>query len=156
MIKTVGEHWACATLARYGWAPTLTRDGFARADMLAVGTHLPQRPTVEIQVKAASDTGNRTSWPLGGVTQLVVASENEWFVFVLLPRLPLQSGAFVIPRDHVCAATWVVHQHGCTDPSVPQGKRNAGFSQARKLAILAVLRCCTRSELLAQNSKITI
>jgi hypothetical protein len=36
MIKTVGEHWVCATLARYGWAPALTRDGLERTDILAV------------------------------------------------------------------------------------------------------------------------
>ena len=49
MVKTVGEHWVCATLARHGWAPALTRDGLERTDILAVGTHLPERPTVEIQ-----------------------------------------------------------------------------------------------------------
>jgi hypothetical protein len=131
MTKTVGEHWVCATLARYGWAPALTRDGIARTDILAVGTRLPQRPTVEIQVKTASDTGSRTSWPLGGVTQFVAESEHEWFVFVLLPRLPLAPRAFVVPRNHVCAATWIVHQNWRTDPSVTEGKRNAGLRQAR-------------------------
>lgn len=61
MTKTVGEHWVCAALARHGWAPALTRDGIARTDILAVGTRLAHRPTVEIQVKTASDTGGRTS-----------------------------------------------------------------------------------------------
>jgi len=57
MTKTVGEHWVCATLARHDWAPALTRDGIARTDILAVGTLLPNRPTVEIQVKTASARG---------------------------------------------------------------------------------------------------
>jgi hypothetical protein len=69
MIKTVSEHWVCATLARHNWAPALTRDGIARTDILAVGTHLADRPTVEIQVKTASDEGSRPTWLLGGVTQ---------------------------------------------------------------------------------------
>jgi hypothetical protein len=32
MTKTVGEHWVCATLARHGWAPALTRDGLERVN----------------------------------------------------------------------------------------------------------------------------
>ena len=131
MTKTVGEHWVCATLARYGWAPALTRDGVARTDILAVGTRLPRRPTVEIQVKTATDTGSRTSWPLGAVTSALAASEHEWFVFVHLPRLPMPPRAFVVPRDHVCAATWIVHQNWRTDPSAAPGRRNAGLCQAR-------------------------
>jgi hypothetical protein len=88
MTKTVGEHWVCATLARHGWAPALTRDGIERTDILAVGTHLPRRPTLEIQVKTASDRGTGTSWPLGGVVHEFAASEHEWFVLVLLPTVP--------------------------------------------------------------------
>jgi hypothetical protein len=38
---------------------------------------------------------------------------------------------FVIPRDHVSAATWVAHQHWLTDPSAVPGSRNAGIKQAR-------------------------
>lgn len=131
MTKTVGEHWVCATLARHNWAPALTRDGIARTDILAVGTHLADRPTVEIQVKTATGAGDRTSWPLGGVTQLVAAFRHEWFVLVALPEFPFEPRAFVIPRDHVSAATWVVHQDWRTDPSAPPGTRNAGIRLAR-------------------------
>ena len=60
MTKTVGEHWVCATLARYDWAPALTRDGLERTDILAVNTQLAYRPTVEIQVKTASQRGEST------------------------------------------------------------------------------------------------
>ena len=131
MTKTVGEHWVCATLARHNWAPALTRDGIARTDILAVGTNLVDRPTVEIQVKTATDTGSRTSWHLGGVTRIIAASEHEWFVLVLLPKFPQTPRAFVLPRDHVSAGTWIVHENWRTDPSVLEGKRNAGLSQAR-------------------------
>ena len=131
MTKTVGEHWVCATLARHNWAPALTRDGIARTDILAVGTNLVDRPTVEIQVKTATDTGSRTSWHLGGVTRVIAASEHEWFVLVLLPKFPRTPRAFVVPRDHVSAATWIVHENWRTDPSAPKGTRNAGLNQAR-------------------------
>jgi hypothetical protein len=131
MTKTVGEHWVCAMLARHDWAPALTRDGIARTDILAVGTLLPDRPTVEIQVKAASARGKNPSWPLGDITQLTAASEHEWFVLVLLPKLPLPPRAFVVPRDHVCAATWIRHQDWRTDPSAPEGTRNSDLSRAR-------------------------
>jgi len=131
MTKTVGEHWVCATLARYDWAPALTRDGLARTDILAVGTLLPRRPTVEIQVKTASDRGRNPSWPLGDITRQSAESEHEWFVLVLLPELPLPPRAFVVPRDHVCAGTWIRHMDWLTDPSVPEGTRNAGLNLAR-------------------------
>jgi hypothetical protein len=131
MTKTVGEHWVCATLARYGWAPALTRDGLARTDILAVGTLLPHRPTVEIQVKTASDRGRNPSWPLGDITRQAAESEHEWFVLVLLPELPLPPRAFVVPRDHVCAGTWIAHEDWLTDPSAPEGTRNADLTRAR-------------------------
>jgi hypothetical protein len=131
ITKTVGEHWVCATLARHNWAPALTRDGIARTDILAVGTHLAHRPTVEIQVKTASEWGSNTRWHLGAAANLIAASEHEWFVLVLLPELPEAPRAFVVPRDHVSAATWIVHRNWLTDPAAPEGKRNAGLSKAR-------------------------
>lgn len=131
MVKTAGEHWVCATLARYGWAPALTRDGLERTDILAVGTQLAHRPTIEIQVKTASQRGETTSWHLGTKAQLFAESDHEWFVLVLLPELPRTPRAFVVPRDHLSAATWIVHQDWRTDPSAPAGSRNAGLDQAR-------------------------
>jgi hypothetical protein len=131
MVKTVGEHWVCATLARHGWAPALTRDGLERTDILAVNTELPYRPVVEIQVKTASQRGQTTKWLLGTKAQLPARSEHEWFVLILLPELPNKPRAFVVPRDHLAAAAWIVHQNWRTDPSAPSGKRNADLDQAR-------------------------
>src|ERR1022692_4017345 len=131
MTKTVGEHWVCATLARHSWAPALTRDGVERTDVLAVGTHLDHRPMVEIQVKTATQGGGTTSWIVGIKAQQIAKSEHEWFVFVLLPAVPSAPRAFVVPRNHVSAATWIVHQNWRTDPTVPVGKRNAGLNLAR-------------------------
>ena len=85
MVTTVGS----TGCARHNWAHALTRDGIARPAILAVGTLLPNRPTIEIQVKTARLTGgSTTSWPLGGITQFTAGSEHEWFVLVFLPKLP--------------------------------------------------------------------
>ena len=131
MIKTVGEHWVCSALARYEWAPALTRDGLERTDILAVSTKLTERPVIEVQVKTASQRGEATNWLLGTKAQLLARSEHEWFVLVLLPELPFAPRAFVVPRDHLSAAAWIVHQNWLTDPSAPPGTRHAGLDQAR-------------------------
>ncbi|MFC5179400.1 hypothetical protein [Nocardioides taihuensis] len=132
MTKSVGEHWACATLARHGWAPALTRDGLERTDILAVATHLDHRPTVEIQVKATMSAGDRISWLLGEKAQLPDLSGHEWFVLVSIPTMHADPPrAFVVPRDHVAAAAWIVHMNWLTDPLAPPGKRNAPVAQAR-------------------------
>ena len=131
MIKTVGEHWVCATLARYGWAPALTRDGLERTDILAVNTDLHHRPVVEIQVKTASQRGEGTKWLLGTKAQLLAKSAHEWFALVLLPEIPGIPRAVVVPRDHLSAAAWIVHQNWLTDPSASPGTRNTSLDQAR-------------------------
>lgn len=131
LVKTAGEHWTCAMLARHGWAPALTRDGTERTDVLAVSTRLAHRPTIEVQVKAATQIGNRTTWPLNNKAQQPARSQHEWFVFVLLPAVPAPPRGFVVPRDHAAAAAWIVHQDWLTSPDVPEGRRNAPASQAR-------------------------
>jgi hypothetical protein len=131
LTKAVGEHWVCATLARHGWAPALTRDGLERTDILAAATQLEHRPAIEIQVKTATAGSRLTSWPLGGIAQEIARSPREWVVLVSLPPLPTAPRGFVVPRDHASAATWVAHQHWLTDPSAPAGSRNAKINQAR-------------------------
>lgn len=71
MTKTAGEHFVCSISARVNWAPALTRDGIAHTDILAVGTELPDRPTIEIQVKTANETGN-------GLTGHSMTKRNSW------------------------------------------------------------------------------
>ena len=131
MIKTVGEHWTCAALARHGWAPALTRDGVERTDILAVGTHLSHRPTIEVQVKTASGSSEKISWPLGSKAQLFDRSGREWFVLVMLPDVPSPPRAFIVPRDHLSAAAWIVHMNWLTNPDAPPGSRNAPVDRAR-------------------------
>lgn len=126
MLKTIGEYWVCAILARFGWAPALTRDAIERTDILAVGTHLADRPRIEVQVKAA--TGNV---PLGKVAQQFAKSEHEWFAIVVVEPFPSALRTFVVPRDHVCAAVWIVWRDWITDPTVSPGKRNTPLERAR-------------------------
>lgn len=132
MTKSIGEHWVCSELARWGWAPALTRDGLERTDVLAVGTHLPDRPTIELQVKTANARRGVTSWPLGEKAQRIALSDREWFVLVYVPAVKTEPvRGFVVPRDHVVAATWIVHQNWLTEPGIAPGTRNAPVSQAR-------------------------
>jgi hypothetical protein len=131
MTKSVGEHGVCAELARRGWAPALTRDGLERTDILAVGTHLSTRPTIEVQVKTATGGADTTSWPLGTKAQQSALSDREWFALVLLPPVPARLRCFVVPRDHVAAAAWIEHMAWLTDPAAAAGTRNATVDRAR-------------------------
>jgi hypothetical protein len=131
LTKSAGEHWTCAMLSRRGWSPALTRDGIARTDILAVATHIESRPTIEVQVKSANGSSDKTSWMLGAKAQDADRSGHEWFVLVALPPMPAPPRGFVVPRDHVWGAVWVVHQNWLTEPGIPLGRRNAPMSQAR-------------------------
>ncbi len=113
-------------LARMGWAASLTRDGLARTDILAVET-LGDRRMIEVQVKTVTSG----SWPLGLKGTLPALSEREWYVFVRLGEFPGRPGTWVVPRDHVAAATWIGHMSWLTDTNAAPGTRNAGIGSAR-------------------------
>ena len=122
-VKSIGEFYACALLARHGWAPALTRDGLARTDVLA--TRSGTQDTITVQVKTT--TGDR--FVLGSQPSAVGA--REWFVLVKIdpdPAGPMR--CFVVPRDHVAAATWICHQNWLTDPAAPRS-RTAGQGASR-------------------------
>ena len=57
---SAGEHYVCSMLARIGWAASLTRDGLARTDILAVQASAERR-MIKVQVK----TITAGMWPLG-------------------------------------------------------------------------------------------
>jgi hypothetical protein len=86
---------------------------------------------VEIQVKTATERGESTNWLVGTKAQLPAESGHEWFVFVMLPKLPHPPCAFVVPRDHVSAAAWIGWKDWFTDPTVLEGTRNTPSSMAR-------------------------
>jgi hypothetical protein len=112
-------------LARYGWAASLTRDGLERTDVLAVQS--TSRDMIEVQVKTVRDG----SWMLGRKGTLADRSGREWYVFVKLGPPPDLPESYVVPRDHVAAATWIGHQAWLTDPDVPRGRRNTPLEMAR-------------------------
>ena len=129
--KSIGEHHVCATLARFDWAPALTRDGLERTDILAVHTQ-GDRPMVEVQVKSLRGSGDKVSWPLGPKSQSPALHDREWFVLVAIPLDPLQPiRNFVVPRNHVAAAAWIEHMNWLTEPGIAPGKRNVGVDRAR-------------------------
>jgi len=131
MTKSVGEYWVCSALARRGWGAALTRDGLERTDILAVQTDATRRQ-VEIQVKSANGASAQTTWRVGEKAQLFALTDREWFVFVSIDKdVTKPPRSFVVPRDHVAAAAYIVHQAWLTDPTVPAGKRNVQLDQAR-------------------------
>jgi len=119
----------CACPPRVGAA--LTRDGLERTDILAVRTDARRRQ-VEIQVKSANGASDKTTWRVGEKAQLFALSDREWFVFVSIDKdVAKPPRSFVVPRNHVAAAAYIVHQAWITDPTVPAGKRNVQLDQAR-------------------------
>lgn len=129
LVKSAGEHWVCSVLSGLGWAAALTRDGIARTDLLA--TNPETGLMIAVQVKAASLT-RRVTFPLGAKGCDPSRADNEWFVFVVLGEQPWkQQKAYVVPRDHVAAATWIRHQEWRTNPEASPGTRNTGINGAR-------------------------
>jgi hypothetical protein len=126
LTGAAGEHYVCSMLARYGWAASLTRDGLERTDVLAV--HSVTRTMIEVQVKTLRAGG---SWLLGRKGTLPAVSDHEWFAFVRLGPAPDPPESWLVPRNHVAAATWIGHMSWLLDPSAEAGKRNAGIESAR-------------------------
>jgi hypothetical protein len=88
---------------------------------------------IEVQVKTANARGEGSNWIIGAKAQQLSQSDREWFAFVLVPVGTEWSAprTFLVPRDHVAAAAWIVHQDWLTDPTVTPGKRNTPLERAR-------------------------
>lgn len=129
LVKSAGEHWVSSVLSRLGWAVALTRDGLAGTDILGVRTVTGQM--IEVQVKASSPTKN-PRFILGAKGCVPALTDREWHVFVALPAEPWdRARAFIVPRDHVAAATWISHMEWLTNPTAPPGTRNTPIGNAR-------------------------
>ncbi len=127
LTKSIGEHFVCSALAQAGWAASLTRDGIARTDILAVNSASGEM--IQIQVKT-STTWKRPSWLFGEVK--LPDQPGEWYVLVVVGEAITQRPrCFVVPRDHVAAGVWMSHQSWLNEPGVPPGKRNTPMKQAR-------------------------
>lgn len=58
--------------------------------------------------------------------------EYEWYALVLLGKNPQAAPrTFIMPRDHVAAASWIRHMEWLTDPTAPRGQRNVGPDRSR-------------------------
>lgn len=135
LVGAAGEHWVAAVLTSRGWSAALTRDGVSRSDVLAVeSTGDAGRRMIEVQVKTSRKTKS-TSWLLGRKTQTPALSDREWFALVELPPLGEQGNpqlprTFIVPRDHLAAATIAIHQAWLDAPGKQQD-RHASFDLAR-------------------------
>src|SRR3954452_4813268 len=113
LTGSAGEHFVCATLAQLGWAASLTREGVARAGILAVradmGARQPERPMIEVQVKTMRHH-RKPMRPMGARGITPVASAREWYVFVLLGKdVRYRPRCWVVPRHHAVAGLWITH-----------------------------------------------
>lgn len=82
---------------------------------------------IEVQVK----TVRSGAWLLGRKGIEPAISDREWYVLVLLGRFPHHPQTWVVPRDHIAAATWVSHMSWLRDPAAPPGTRNTPIENAR-------------------------
>ena len=95
LTGSAGEHLVCGVLAQFNWAATLTREGVARTDVLAVNAETSR--TVSLQIKTAwGKTGRNAPQAQARVDETVFVSyENRWELLnestddvpVLLPGL---------------------------------------------------------------------
>lgn len=130
-MGSAGEHLVCGVLAQFNWAAALTREGVARTDVLAVNAETAR--TISIQVKTARvKTGSMAKWLLGMKDVQPARASSEWYVMVKLEGpAPARSRFYVVPRDHVAAAAWIVHQNWLTHPDAQPGSRNTPQDRAR-------------------------
>ena len=121
LTGSTGEHFVCSTLAQLDWAASLTREGVARADILAVradmGAEQPERPMIEVQVKTMRHH-RKPMWPMGARGITPAASAREWYVFVLLGKdVRDRPRCWVVPRVHAVAGAWIAHMHCSPNPA---------------------------------------
>jgi hypothetical protein len=128
-----GEHLVCGVLAQFNWAAALTREGVARTDVLAVNADTGRTVTIQVKTtwREGTKTGRPVGWRLGMKDIMPAAVPTEWYVMVKLEgEAPAEASYFVVPRDHVAAAAWIVHKNWLTDPKAAPGTRNAPQAQA--------------------------
>jgi hypothetical protein len=83
---------------------------------------------IEVQVKTSRKP---LGWMMGRGGTLASISEREWYVFVCLGDPLAQPRCWIVPRDHVAAATWISHKSWLTDPTAKPDTRHAEIKDAR-------------------------
>jgi hypothetical protein len=92
--KSIGEHHVCSMLARWAWAPALTRDGLARTDILAVFTR-GESPHDRCEDRQSSQARCQ---PNPGRTQLLHVAERTLGPEVLVRDHRLLESALARPQ----------------------------------------------------------
>jgi hypothetical protein len=131
MIGASGEFLVCGMLAQYRWAAAMTRDGIPMTDVLA--EHSDTGRAISVQVKTTWVASGNANWQFGLNDIAPSKSETQWFVLVKLEgkEAPARARFFVVPKDHVAAGVWIVHQNWLTDPNAKPGTRNTSIGRAR-------------------------
>jgi hypothetical protein len=95
---------------------------------------------------------SRPHWPLNLKAQEISKSDREWFVLVSLGQRHSEGRReFVVPGDHVSAATWISHESLRTESGIrrasamPEWTRRE-FKQPSSPGISTVgIYCCSRA-----------
>jgi hypothetical protein len=136
MVGASGEFLVCGILAQFRWAAAMTRDGIPMTDVLA--EHADTGRSISIQVKTTWIRSGSANWQFGLKDIGPAKSQTQWYVLVKLKseEPPAASTFYVVPKDHVAAGVWIVHQNWRTDPAAKPGNRNTDVSRARASEIV--------------------
>jgi hypothetical protein len=111
LTGAAGEYFVAAELSLRGWLATPTIKNAPGTDVLA--QYREKGILVAIQTKTAS-MGNH--FMLNASIERPSAADNEWIVLVKLGRLGIHPTFFVVPHDHVAAASYAQHQRWLGTP----------------------------------------
>lgn len=119
LTGAAGEYYVAAELSLRGWLATPTIKNAPGTDVLA--QYREKGILVAIQTKTAS-MGNQ--FMLNEGIERPSSASNEWIVLVKLGKLGTQPRFFVVPHDHVAAASYAQHQRWLKTPGKNGQKHN--------------------------------
>lgn len=111
LTGAAGEYFVAAELSLRGWLATPTIKNAPGTDVLA--QYREKGILVAIQTKTAS-MGNH--FMLNASIERPSTASNEWVVLVKLGKLDSHPRFFVLPHDHVAAASYAQHQRWLGTP----------------------------------------
>ena len=111
LTGAAGEYYVAAELSLRGWLATPTIKNAPGTDVLA--QYREKGILVAIQTKTAS-LGNQ--FMVNASIERPSLANNEWVVLVKLHELHRRPSFFVVPHDHVAAASYAQHMRWLATP----------------------------------------
>ena len=111
LTGAAGEYYVAAELSLRGWLATPTIKNAPGTDVLA--QYREKGIIVAIQTKTAS-YGNQ--FQVSSAIELPSTAENEWVVLVKLQEVGIRPRFFVLPHNHLAAASYAQHARWLATP----------------------------------------